>query len=67
MRKIGNTKGGKNKNKTKEKTTNQYLKEILINIENIQSTILKKLEKTTKHDEVYTIPLTPKRQNVKPL
>ncbi len=66
MRKLSSTKGGKNKNRTKEKTNNQYLKEILKNIQNIQYTILKKLDKT-KHDEEHTIPMTPKRQNAKPL
>ncbi len=67
MRKVSNKKDGKNRNRTKEKTNRQYLKEILKNIENIQHSILKKLDRTSKPDEEHTIALTTYRQISKPL
>lgn len=51
------------KSKQKAELTQHYLKEILKNIENIQSVILHKLENTSDREKIPATPSTPKKQS----
>jgi hypothetical protein len=51
MKKYSKSKGKKNKGSVNAELNHLYLKEILRNIENIQVTILTKLNKNSDHED----------------